>query len=50
MKSPLLLAAFVFPLLILIQRDDDYIKWQGKVKAVDSIKLSVAMDPTNVNA
>ena len=28
MKSSLLLAAFVFPLLILLQRDDDYLKWQ----------------------
>jgi predicted secreted Zn-dependent protease len=28
MKSPLLIAAFIFPLLLLIQRDDDYIKWQ----------------------
>lgn len=28
MKSSLLLAAFIFPLLIFLQRDDDYIKWQ----------------------
>src|SRR6185436_7177040 len=28
MKSPLLIAAFIFPLLILLQREDDYIKWQ----------------------
>lgn len=28
MKSPLLLAAVIFPLLILFQRDDDYIKWK----------------------
>jgi predicted secreted Zn-dependent protease len=28
MKSPLLIAAFIFPFLLLVQRDDDYIKWQ----------------------
>jgi predicted secreted Zn-dependent protease len=28
MKSPLLIAAFIFPLLLLVQRNDDYIKWQ----------------------
>ena len=32
MKSSLLLAAFIFPLLILLQRDDDYIKWQEERK------------------
>ena len=28
MRSSLLLAAFIFPLLFLLQRDDDYLKWQ----------------------
>ena len=28
MKSSLLLAAFIFPLLLVHQRDDDFIKWQ----------------------
>lgn len=32
MKSSLLLAAFIFPLLFLLQREDDYIIWQENRK------------------